>query len=818
MEPNQFSSHTRSISASRVTTRPALRTSSASRSNSLRESASSSSPSARRAARSTWRSSIEIGASGGLRGGALGAAQHGADAGDHLGAAERLDHVVVGAELEADDAVGLRAAGGQDDDRDARAGADRAADVAPVAVGQVEVEQDQVGLEALGQLERAGRGARDVGLEALAGERLGERLGDRALVLDEQDAGPLGDRHTPCSREARAALPRFNPALDGAWRAVSILLAMKTSRHQIAAGVTVVALGALATVALASGETPKTGPSGRPGRGRHAAGRRGADGDHPRDRAPARQAAPTRARPPAGPADRPARAARRPSRPRAAVAPAPPCRPRTSAAVAAAARRPGFDDHGGRDAEGADDHGDDNGVEHRGRRRRWRRRWPRQRWLTSAPANHVGRLRKGPPRQHARRRGRRAGAAAVVLGSLALFLVLLAALAGRVRAGEDPALGPAAPVADVAQRRVIVRRVILRKVIVTEPAPRPRAARGPPPSAPAVGRIPADPAPVAAAARRARTRTRAPRAPPRRPLPSPRAPRERAELSLDGDGTVRLLAPTGAAGRPSAAGSPALADAADPVRPGQRAERPERGPPRPVVPASPLLRHAVAAALLGARRTGGLADPTLLGALEDAGYATSRVGVEAPLFAPRTRSARHRLAPPTRARGDWRDVHCRPRRRHDRAAARAATRPGRQRQGAGRRLGRPPARSPRPLRRRLRRRRAARRRARRRRPRHGGDAARDRRRGRHLRPRPARLAAARRLLRAHHLIDRATGDPAWTGLIAATALAPTALEAEALAKAALLSGPEGARRVLAAGGGSPSTTPAPPSGWACELG
>ena len=42
---------------------------------------------------------------------------------------------------------------------------------------------------------------------------------------------------------------------------------------------------------------------------------------------------------------------------------------------------------------------------------------------------------------------------------------------------------------------------------------------------------------------------------------------------------------------------------------------------------------------------------------------------------------------------------------------------------------------------------------------------------------------------------------AWTGLVSATALAPTALEAEALAKAALLSGPEGARRILAAAGG-----------------
>jgi thiamine biosynthesis lipoprotein len=50
----------------------------------------------------------------------------------------------------------------------------------------------------------------------------------------------------------------------------------------------------------------------------------------------------------------------------------------------------------------------------------------------------------------------------------------------------------------------------------------------------------------------------------------------------------------------------------------------------------------------------------------------------------------------------------------------------------------------------------------------------------------------------HHLIDPATGRTAWTGLIAATAVAPTALEADALAKAALLSGPAGGRRLLGA--------------------
>ena len=51
---------------------------------------------------------------------------------------------------------------------------------------------------------------------------------------------------------------------------------------------------------------------------------------------------------------------------------------------------------------------------------------------------------------------------------------------------------------------------------------------------------------------------------------------------------------------------------------------------------------------------------------------------------------------------------------------------------------------------------------------------------------------------AHHVIDPATGRPAWTGLVAVTAVAGNALEAEVLAKTALLSGPLGARRLLRA--------------------
>ena len=53
---------------------------------------------------------------------------------------------------------------------------------------------------------------------------------------------------------------------------------------------------------------------------------------------------------------------------------------------------------------------------------------------------------------------------------------------------------------------------------------------------------------------------------------------------------------------------------------------------------------------------------------------------------------------------------------------------------------------------------------------------------------------------AHQVLDPASGRPAFTGIVQATALAPTALEAEILAKSALLSGPEGAARWLPFGG------------------
>jgi thiamine biosynthesis lipoprotein len=53
---------------------------------------------------------------------------------------------------------------------------------------------------------------------------------------------------------------------------------------------------------------------------------------------------------------------------------------------------------------------------------------------------------------------------------------------------------------------------------------------------------------------------------------------------------------------------------------------------------------------------------------------------------------------------------------------------------------------------------------------------------------------------AHHLLDPASGRPAFTGIVQASAVAASGVEAEWRAKAALLSGPSGAQAWLAHGG------------------
>ncbi|MNN43786.1 hypothetical protein D3C81_1580410 [compost metagenome] len=123
------------------------------------------------------------------------AAQVGADAGQKDGEAEGLGDVVVGPRVETENGVGIRGLGRQHDDRgrDPRL-ADQAAGLAAVHVGQVDVQQDQVGAN-LARLPHpvGGGGCLDGTKLLVQGQLLGQRLAQVVVVVDDQDG--LGRRH-----------------------------------------------------------------------------------------------------------------------------------------------------------------------------------------------------------------------------------------------------------------------------------------------------------------------------------------------------------------------------------------------------------------------------------------------------------------------------------------------------------------------------------------------------------------------------------------------------------------------------------------------
>src|SRR5438128_3144577 len=114
-----------------------------------------------------------------------GAAEDGANARRHLARREGLEHVVVGADLEADHPIGLLVAAGEHDHRDVAAPAQRAEEVEPVSVGEDEIEDHQIGVA--GELARLAQRRRLRDLEAVAAQGEGEALADGGLVVDEED-------------------------------------------------------------------------------------------------------------------------------------------------------------------------------------------------------------------------------------------------------------------------------------------------------------------------------------------------------------------------------------------------------------------------------------------------------------------------------------------------------------------------------------------------------------------------------------------------------------------------------------------------------
>ena len=125
------------------------------------------------------------------------------DARRQLARAERLGDVVVGAELEPRDPLGLLAARRQHDDRDRRRrriGAQRLADEQPVHARQHQIEDDRSG-PASGRAATppspTRRSRRVPGLLQI----VRDQIGDVVVVLDDQHAAH--ELRTPCAKPSR---------------------------------------------------------------------------------------------------------------------------------------------------------------------------------------------------------------------------------------------------------------------------------------------------------------------------------------------------------------------------------------------------------------------------------------------------------------------------------------------------------------------------------------------------------------------------------------------------------------------------------------
>jgi thiamine biosynthesis lipoprotein len=227
------------------------------------------------------------------------------------------------------------------------------------------------------------------------------------------------------------------------------------------------------------------------------------------------------------------------------------------------------------------------------------------------------------------------------------------------------------------------------------------------------------------------------------------------------------------------------------------------------VAASAVLLRAVEAALWAARASDGLVDPTVLEALERAGYAGSRDGQPPAPLADALAAAPARRAAAPRPSSRWREIALVPSRGMIRLPAGVRLDLGGSAKGLAADLAADLLAGH---------------------PGYAVDAGGDIRiGGTHAVPREVHIqhplqdeiahsftvtagAVATSGLRtrvwhteegfAHHLIDPARGTPAWTGVIQASALAPTALEAETLAKTALLRGPHAGVELLAHHGGA----------------
>ncbi|MCY1366417.1 hypothetical protein D9M69_533120 [compost metagenome] len=116
-------------------------------------------------------------------------AQVGAHAGEQFAGAEGLGEVVVGAGVECGDLVGFVGAGREHDDRHLRPAAHIADQRHTVAVGQAQVEHQQIGLARAGGGKAIAQGAGFVHLPAFGLERAAHEAADLRLVFDHDGGG-----------------------------------------------------------------------------------------------------------------------------------------------------------------------------------------------------------------------------------------------------------------------------------------------------------------------------------------------------------------------------------------------------------------------------------------------------------------------------------------------------------------------------------------------------------------------------------------------------------------------------------------------------
>ena len=110
-------------------------------------------------------------------------------AGHEFAGAEGLGDVIVGAEAEAFELVGLGGAGGQHDDGDVAGGAQAAADFGAVEQGEHAVEDDEIGRGGAAEFEGGDAVGGEAGFEAVVFQVELDGLGGARIVFDDEDAG-----------------------------------------------------------------------------------------------------------------------------------------------------------------------------------------------------------------------------------------------------------------------------------------------------------------------------------------------------------------------------------------------------------------------------------------------------------------------------------------------------------------------------------------------------------------------------------------------------------------------------------------------------